>query len=209
MSLINKNILFFSFLLLLLCSSCKPARISFNDFEEYIQNPKNGLVVSHQINSISITAIYIPTVYKAYQEYKNLTVMVENKSLFDSLCDNYNQSKFFLIKISSVNEDIDIIHSNVSSTQEVQERYYNLSFSMKEYISIKCNNEILYPVLTHLENTDGITKSRIIHVVFCDENMRKNSGDFALVFEDIFFGTGINEFVFTEKSIEKIPQIKF
>lgn len=209
MSLINKNIPFLCFWLVALCSSCEPARLSYDDFEGYIQNPKNGLVVTHQTNSVIISAIYIPSVYKAYEEYKNMNLNVDNQVLLDSLCRNFAKSKFFLIKISSVDEDVDVMHSNISSTQEVQERYYNLSFSIKEYIHIKMNNEILYPVLTHLENLDGITKSRIIHVVFADDdNMWKNTDNFSLVFEDPFLGTGINQFDFTKNSIKKIPQIK-
>jgi hypothetical protein len=188
---------------------------SINNIEEYLKwlnNPKNGLVLTKIVNGFQLTVKYLPPDYLAYRELseaKDFTVATK-----DSILSMYAHNMSFLLKIAPDEKRHrgDIMFWNTESYREYKERVHTMNFAMSEYIALKTDLGTYKPVLSTLENVHGLTPGRNILLVFADEqnpeDLRK-ARFYDFIYTDEIFDTGINHFVFSKEALQKIPQLIF
>ncbi len=194
---------------LILCISCNHSFNNLSDYLSYIKTLESGLSKQRFVNGIQLTATYLPTDYLISRERPKSTQET------DSLRAIYKNSLTFLLTIGpDEREDRqqDIMFQNISKYEEYAERMLTMNFEIGQYISLKTENGLYQPVLTNMENTYGLKKSRNILLVFApndpeDSTNLMNATSYDLVYDDALFDLGINHFAFKREDIDNIPKL--
>lgn len=189
-------------------TSCnrKPESLSIDKYLAYINNPENGLVKNTSVNGVTLTLKYLPKEYLSYLDSVNFKGDTLKRGATD-----YSNSITFLLNIASEEASQQIMSKDIATIEEYKERMLTMSFSLREYISIKYKQGEIAPVLVELENTYDILSDKSIYVVFSAEEVNKHLGsnsDFKFVFVDDFFSTGISVFTIKQENISDLPFIK-
>lgn len=189
-------------IILSLLGGCTPVLRNQEDILKWINNPSNGLIINKQVNQLEIICKYFPPEYLAHKESKS---SVE----YDSLYRDYKNTITILLTIKPKVEK-DIMFYEIHSKEEFDQRFYDLNFNLNEYVYINAGNERIYPALYIMENTYGLSYHRSFNIVF--EKVSALQYDkiesLDIVFNDVFFETGITHFKFLTDNIEKFPTIK-
>jgi hypothetical protein len=179
------------------------------DYYKWLNNEAHGLIKTRKINGFSITMKYLPADLLVYNQCEQAS-----KSKRDSLLARYKNGYTFLFTITDDIEDTksDIIFYNVYSEEEFKIRFSNLHFNIGQYIWINYESEQYFPVLSIMENTYNLKQSRSFYLVFSDKDkldeiLKMEKVD--IVFNDIFFETGISHFIFKKNDLESVPSIGF
>ena len=193
-------------------------KMTITEFKEYssvVNNVKNGLVISKNINDLIITAKYMPPEYSAYIEYsksKNPT-----SRLKDSLISYYSNSYTFLLTIA-VNEDKnnskgDLLMGGVDTYEEYKSRLIDLTFNLGDYIDLQVGSNVYEPVLSTMVNDFGLTTKKQFYIVYAKQYKNlpeiSNAKQLDLIFYDEIFNTGKSHFVFSKEEIDNIPKFDF
>ncbi len=207
-----KIILIISMVILMVFSNmgCKRA-VSPKEMYTYINNPDKGLFLSKTAGEMIFSVKYLPAEILAYREYKYL----KNNLSYDSILNTYVHAMTFLLRIGM--EDTD--GEGVDPAKEIASSYgaystiiNRMSFNMKEYLYLRVGGEKITPDLVHFESTVEVKNEKVFYVTFAVPgsfvNDSSNSIDIDFVFNDLFFGTGINHFLFRSSSIRNIPKLK-
>lgn len=195
------------YLLLLSCAE-KPSNIE--SYLKWLNKEENGILKSKKINGLIISVKYLPAEYLVYKDMEQET----GKNIKDSLMKAYSNSKTFLLTIAPDKEkedQSDVMYKGIKNYKEYQERVMDMNFDMASYVTLKTETGEFKPVLTNLENTYSLSKSRNIILVFVPnqkEDFNKvNRWD--LTYEDPFFEAGIMHFDFKQQDLTNIPAINF
>lgn len=204
-----------SVLMAIFCYSCKQNTISSEqDYYKWIGDKSNHLTLSKTIAGVKITVKFLPPEYLAYNELKN---RISTKIIRDSLTKVYKRSRTFLVSFSlddkTNKEAPDIMYRDISSLEDYNQRFEDLTFNIGNYLQLKTANNIYVPVLHTFENTYGITPNRSIYLVFSSNGTSQDdlllSSKIELVFNDLIFSTGISYFSFDKSEIDNTPHINF
>lgn len=170
----EKNNVYLLFLVLLLLFSCSDS---------------DSLKTKDDIMSVKKINGYVFEVFKVSDsiENKNTTAI---------------QTIHLCLQISpdtSAGYKTDVVTQRVGSVEEMNKRIENLNFNIADDFYISRDNKFIYPLISHMENTYGLEKSRLIHFVFSDtlyqKGLNKQTEDTLLViWQDKIYGTGKNYF---------------
>ncbi|MEM7162994.1 MAG: hypothetical protein AAF487_11215 [Bacteroidota bacterium] len=204
---------YYSLLILVFCivlTSCSKQEINnFQEFDEYINNIKNGLLKSKNINGYNVSVVYLPKEYLAIKELQT----DQNKNYLHAVKE-YGEGLNFILRIEpdGINRTQDLILSDVKSYEEYKEKFTLLAFQLREQILIKCGELELVPRIAMMEPVYQLKSGRDFNIVFAPANENERNQIFStnqidFQFEDNFFSTGMNHFVFDKQDIQKIPTI--
>lgn len=190
----NKKILFlFTSMLLLGCTS------NINSFKELVQKmntKENGLIKIKEANGFELTTKMLPAEYLAYSEMQKDEVY--DKKVYLEYLDKFKESLSFLLIISHENAQIGADNYGVGSFTDYKKRVVDLSFNIKEHISLKLDDSLtIQPKLSTMENVYEINNTKTIYIVFSENKYKVSKAKkIDLVFNDTFLDTGINHFIF-------------
>lgn len=192
--------------------SCKKREVnSVEEYSKWINEPENGLIQTKRIKGLKVSVKYLPNEYLVYKE----TIGNDNTETYkDSLKKEYKNSLTFLMIIAPDEEKgnkNDIMTEGINNYQEYSERLLALNFQLDKNISLRSGTIELKPVLSALENTYGLSKSRNILFVFAANEEQKgkmnDSETIDFVYIDELFSLGIMHFDFANKKLKDLPVI--
>ncbi|WP_298487870.1 hypothetical protein [uncultured Maribacter sp.] len=204
-----KNRFWFIFLSILLGTGCNSSFKNEGEFLYWLNQIENGYLKRNSANGFSLSLKYLPPEYLAYLEVKKGGLDSDEK--YESLFNEFNKSRTFLFTIEHQIPGVDATNYNIQSVSEFKERVSKLNFQIKEYIFFKTENGKKFkPVLTTFENLYEIGGKKTFYIVFSKvKEIEDDSDKIDIVFEDPFFETGINHFVFDKKKIKCLPELLF
>ena len=190
--------------------SCNTKTLAYAEYLKYIANEENGLVKEKTVTGVSIKVKYLPADYLVYNALK-----LEKDSITANEIEHekkeYSNSITFMLTIGPAKgETFDITRVGLQNYEEFAERIQNLSFNMKEYITLKADTNTYYPQLVQLETINTKELSKNLIVVFNDDNGKSLlKQDITFIYNDEMFRTGINKFVFESSDLNAIPKLIF
>jgi hypothetical protein len=193
-------------MILLLAASCGKQPSTMKEYFEWLNDPANRLVQERKVNGYKLTMKFLPAEYLAYKDMKDEGLGMDAK---DSILSLYEKNLTFLLTVGPDEESgnkADVMMSDIGSKEEYTDRVMAMNFVMEDMITLQAGDEKIRPVLSNMENTYGLGKSRSLMIVFAPAN--KPSGPaYDLAYADELFGTGILHFVFDTERINNIPGI--
>ncbi|HBS86938.1 MAG: hypothetical protein A2W91_12980 [Bacteroidetes bacterium GWF2_38_335] len=183
-----------------------------DDLLKWMSNEESGLVKKKYVNDLEIKVKYLPKSYLINNEISNQNLSDAQKKEIEK---DYENSLTFML---SINPDQrfdkkggDIIYKDISDYKGYKERIYDLNFQIEEFISISADGYLFSPVLSSFENCYGLKEGRDFIFVFVPENEDRKelftADKLDFVFEDEFFNTGTNHFIFKREDINKVDNI--
>lgn len=192
-------------------TGCGGRKRSPGEMYKWMNNPQNGLIQTSTSGYINYRLKYIPPEILAYRE----SLYSNPNNTYDSLCHEYNNALTFLLKISITlpdGETVDPALGLSSNYGEYSNIINEMSFNMREYIWLLTGDDLIYPDLAHFESTVEVQNEKTFYIVFSRpeelKELMNKRGNIDFVFNDLFFGTGINHFQFRGKAIKNIPKLK-
>jgi hypothetical protein len=196
--------------LTLILSGCGSTIRNEDKYYRWINDESNHLKVVKETNGFILTFKYMPPELLAYNEYSSAR---ENDQFVnkDSLINIYKNSLAFIFTIEDSGNK-DIMYYDVRSEQDFKQRILEFNFKLQDYVSIKGGTTEFVPVLCIMESTYETKNSRSFYMVFSDNENKQNlleQEKFDIVFNDLFFNTGISHFTFSKHDFDKVPKIGF
>lgn len=178
-------------------------------FLEWLNQPENGYVKKNHTNGFSMTMKYLPAEYLAYAEFKNEDLDPSKDRA--TLVEEFEDSRTFILSIEHEVSGIDISNYGIQNISEFKRRISELNFNIKDYIFLKNENgKKSKPVLTTFENSYELGGKKTFYIVFAKEQEKDiDAKKIDIVFEDPFFDTGINHFMFQTEQIDHSPILQF
>ena len=184
---------------------------SSTDYLKYIDEEKNGLKITRSTPEIDFTAKYFPYQLKVLQELESGS---ENNHL-DTLLNQYSQSITFLFSIApGIGCPVDDLnYYGVYSHEDFAQHKKALNYNSEESFTLQYKGQDYKPILCLLEQDYGFSGKLNFHLVFIPFEEKNNNenlmvDEMKLIFDDPFFYTEQNEFVFSKGSLKSIPQIE-
>ncbi|WP_306639619.1 hypothetical protein [Sanyastnella coralliicola] len=97
----------------------------------------------------------------------------------------------------------DLLTHNVNSEQDWKARINEVNFYIGELVEIVTSEGEIEPLMTHTENTHGLSKEIAMQTVF-PPHILSNNDDLTFVFHDEIFHTGTNKVVFKQEDIQHL-----
>lgn len=200
---------FYTFCIILPFIECTPSLDSEGAFLEWLNKPENGYVKKTHTNGFFLTLKYLPPEYLAYTESKSEDLNGNGNGV--ALLDEFKGARTFLLSIEHDIAGSDISNYGVRNLMEYKKRINELNFNIKDYIFMKNGDGTKHkPVLTTFENVYEIGGKKSFYLVFANRQKGKSVPEILdIVFQDPFFETGINHFVFKTQNIDNLPPLQF
>ncbi len=151
------------------------------DKKEYIlwvQDPKNDLRVIKESNGFVFDLQYQP------EDYLWLQVNEQTRSLTNVQPDNIQH---YLLTISLINNELDLINSNIENNSEKQEKLYYFSYLFQNDIQLEENGKLFPCVLFHFEQSPKLKNARTFVLGF--ENLNQETTEAKLIIQSEQFGS--------------------
>ena len=190
----------------LVLSNCRQGIKTEQDFYKWLNDENNGLVKTRKANGLVISLKYLPSDFIVWKETKGKGF---NKAQIDSLANLNKGSLTFLLTVAPEKEEQgDVMYQGITNTQEYKQKAYGLNFRLGEFITIQQRQKDYHPLFVTLENTYSVTNSRTFYIVFSEKDIPL-SDSLQVVFNDEFFGTGINHFNFKRSDFNHVPVLSW
>ena len=205
MELKTRSFLIIASMVLIL--GCNSSFKSERAFLKWINNPESGFVKKTSANGFSLQMKYMPPEYLAIIEMSKEEAEME----INILTKQFEDSRTFLLTVEHDISGIDVTNYGVNNMPEFKERMNELNFQIKDYLFLRTEEgKKIRPVLTTFENLYEIGGKKSFYVVFPKEQeIKMATENLDIVFEDPFFDTGINHFMFKTEKIDNLPPLQF
>jgi len=192
------------FFLMVLTRCGTPEFLSPAELNNFILEPKNGLVKTVEVNGYRIDVTFRPTDLWVHQE------LGENSMPFneiEKLREKYDHYYYFILSLSRNNKEA--LHQVSEGMGKYSELVQVLSFRMPEYTTLTTAAYDTIPVADFMLNrTYGFNASTDLLFVF---NREKAQGQSWVQFNLNEFGLGVgnHRFRFSNKDLDRAPGINF
>lgn len=202
----------FLLVLLVIVGCGGSSQLNFDDAESYLLEQMATQAVSHSANGYEVEVKQLPTEYLAVREVKADGRI--NQVAYDSAHASYGEALYFLLTIKpqeGVREG-DIMMHDVTEYEQYQKRFLDLSFTLRDRLTLEFEGGSLAPVLATTEHGYGLAAHRSAMLAFApgtaSEEQAMKSGPVAVVFDDRIFQTGISRFPFTTTTLNDLPPVR-
>jgi hypothetical protein len=162
---------------------------------KWMENPSNGFNKSRSLGPVIYTVQYKTPQY----------IMLKNNNLEKLEETNHAGIHYFGLTINPVDGKSQLLNLNLSSEQEYFARLQYFNFDFKNDIQLNINGHLMPCEYYFFESTGKITPGLTFTFGF---DVKNETGDLQLVINDRAFGNGGLQFLFKEKTFNKIPQLK-
>jgi hypothetical protein len=183
-------------------SQCTDRYISRDELKAYPLNVKNGVIKSIDKSGIQIDAYYRSKDLIIAQE---LTPPVADTDL-NKIESQYDSLDYFILRLSKNGKEIE--NGFVSNSERFSNVVSYLSSSLAERVYLVLDRDTIPALDAMYARTFGATTATQVMLIF-KSNLVHQDGNVKLVYDDNFFGTGLNEFQFDVKNIKRIPRLNF
>ena len=157
-------------------------------FIDYINDPDNKITQQIKIGEVQTTVKWLSP---DFQRLKN------GGQGMDSVATTNEGFYYFDVKFDKVKGD-----------KPAKEKLLYLDFDMQnDFMLLQRKDSILPAICQKIEN--GVPGSYQYMLVFEKKDNGSDDHDFALIYKDKIFATGVLAFVYKQKDIRKIPKLNF
>ncbi|MDF2456584.1 MAG: hypothetical protein K0R51_2577 [Cytophagaceae bacterium] len=176
---------------LLSCNRPKDLR----EYRTWFGNPENGFVKTHTWHDLDYNVYYRPSdlmaAYELDEEEKHTDKEV------DSLIKSYDESYYFLLELSA-KEGVNLEWNETENGEKGYEALIKeLSFGMKDRISMVVNKDTLEPSLYHYERGFELGNHQRFLFAF-PKDKEKEKESFQIIYNDEIFSSSILKFSFSD-----------
>jgi hypothetical protein len=124
----------------------------------------------------------------------------------DQIESQYDSLDYFILRLSKNGKEIE--NGFVSNSERFSNVVSYLSSSLAERVYLVLDRDTIPALDAMYARTFGATTATQVMLIF-KSNLVHQDGNVKLVYDDNFFGTGLNEFQFDVKNIKRIPRLNF
>lgn len=199
--------------LLLVNAGCNTSVTNIANFNEWLNDPKNGCIVSKTIAGIDVTVKYLPPAYGALRALERAN---DGRSGIDTVMSEQNKTTTFLMSLG-VNKEIQeergkssIMYEGVEDHKAFEERLLSMNFFMERYCSLYVDGIAHQAVIATTENLYELSDSRNFMIIFVSDKSENitDGRECTFIYEDPFFKMGKVQFNFSGESLAKARNIK-
>ncbi len=196
--------------LLLFCSACKTIE-STEEFNRWLNNPKNGCVSSKRVAGIELTIKYQPSNYLLLKELD--AQELNNKSLSGAASLARNDSIItFLMTLAPDKPAEDkspgsVMYHGVKSMPEYSDRVLTTNFFMDQHIRLYVDGNEYLPLMAIMDNVYELSDKRQFIVVFSADDILFKGREYLFVYQDPFFQMGDVQLSFDGKKLENARNV--
>lgn len=206
--MVNKLVYTIIVLSVLVLQACNSKVLTDSEFVAYIDDTENGFVQEREFKDVKYSLKLEPAEYKAIKELK-MTHTKMTKLSFDSILKGYDGLYYFTFKIESIKSATESPIKSLAKSENDLARINQYSLSMLQHdFYLESGNSKEDCILFHVEDDHHISNYHIISLAFDVNKLDKNK-DFAFVFNDPFFNSGLLKFNISKEMITKLPTLKF
>jgi|GEM_PF-5283215 len=191
---------------------CHSPSLKEEQYVAYLNDASNGLT-QYKIhkNNLKISIQYRPGAYLAYGDLIK-SDLLHTKANYDSLKRGYDQNTTFYIQIESLNPKLDLrslLHPDVENTLKISEALTLLDEQLYTQLRLQLENKQLFPSLCIRESLPGLNQKIGFIAVFpiALHSLKSSAKMCSLSFNDTFFGTGTDDFVYNLSDIQDAPEM--
>lgn len=191
-------------ILLLLATAFPACNRSFTkeEFQEYVKNPKNGLVQEKELNGTTIKLAYKPYQLLAMQEIGAVDSLTKEKQ--NEIMDRYHKQHYFLLSFSQGGKEI---LANAADRQRFSQMVQQFSFGMsRSVILTTAERDTLSLIDFHAPRYYGMSPSTDILLVF--EKKDQKTKQLTLFIKELGLVTGNTRFKIQSRDLKKISNKK-
>lgn len=184
------------------------------DYLNWIENGKNGLLVTKTISDLNFSVFYKPYEYIVLKENEDSTLKPDElKNKINEL----NQMQYFTFRITAPSSSNELLKYKLLSQDEYFARVEYFSFKMQDDLKLVDGNDTLRCELFHFERIYNLAPycTFVIGFPLSKEQITSNTQnqpyklrDKTIVFEDKIFNSGIVKLTFESKILNHIPKLK-
>lgn len=187
----------------LVMTACNSGALSGKDYVNYIENEKNGLKHSKQINELSYQLQYCPAEYLLIKEYKTFDV---SQKLLDAKINTKDSMLNFQLRIQNTAGNGDVLNTGSPSKEDYYNRIEFLSYGFEESIALINSKDTIYPAIYHFERTYGVAP--YADILFAFNASKFMTEDVSVIINDRVFNNGLLKFTLTNTDRTKLPKLK-
>lgn len=174
----------------------------------YAHDPAHGLVCTRSTNGITTTVRIVPAELCALQD-------LAQDSCAGKLPELLAQQRQQLRVIVELAPDTahfqgDVMTYGSHDLESYLDNAFRLNFGWEEMAELRCGDRVYTPVLSTLENTYGLSKTRNVMLVFAPtakgDDALSTAKDLDIVLNNTVFSTGIQHFRFSRTDLSNVPQ---
>lgn len=183
----------------------------WNDYQKWVTHESNELKKVKKVNSLNISAQFLPADYLTFQELKRDGIAIDSVN-YKSSKKNYQCGLTFRLMLEPEQKGVNLLYHKVSNMAEYGARVSTLSFDIDRFIGMRIGGKTYAPVLANYEGYNELNNRLIFTTVFQPEEF--SCGSFGpgtekvtLTFDDPFWSTGVNNFTYNTSTLTDVPQI--
>lgn len=192
------------------CTS-RPSELPWRDYQEWLQNNDQEITKEKDINGLKMKAEFLPSDFLAYSEYEQLGSNA-TPGIFDSLLKEYKCGLSFKLSLLADEQTANLMYHGISTMNEYKQRVNLLSFYSEQFISLNVGDDQFKPVLAVFEGYNELSNRLTFSMVFTPQGYHcgvfdEEVQELKLTFDDPYWGTGTNHFLFRKGDIQNIPKL--
>ena len=191
----------------ILLQACAPGAMSSSDFVSYVDAKDHGFIQQREFGNVKYSLKLEPAEYKTLKEL-TLTNSTINQSNFDSILKEYEGLYYFTFKIESLTSSTSPIKSIAKNEKDIAKIIQYCQSMLQTNFYLESDNGKEACALFHIEDDYHITNYNLVSLAFDLKKLDPNK-DFAFVFDDPFFNSGVLKFNISRDLINKLPTLKF
>lgn len=186
-------------------------QLAWPEYQEWLKENAELIIKEKHINQLTLKAEYMPADLLAYQEYEE-SKSSANTTLFDSLRNQYVCGLSFKLSIIADNKGANLMYTGISTMEEYKHRVNVLNFNNEEFLALTIGGEKYKPALSLFEGYNELSNRLTFNVVFTPKEFdcgvfEKDVDELTFTFEDPYWNTGVNHFLFRKTDLENIPKL--
>lgn len=196
---------YYHLLFVLLLIGCNKKSLKPIDYIEWVNDPKNGMMLSKEIGEYRFDLLYKPSEYIAILELESL----------DSITDEYIQKRkkeltgiqHLTLTITSKNGE-SILKDGSMSPENYQNKLYYFTTLIKDDLKIIQAEDTFNCLLTHFERNYELAPYNKIVLIFEDNNPENKSESKLFNYYDNILEVGPVLFTIRASALGNLPELK-
>jgi len=188
---------------------------NLEQFTQWLNDKDNECLMERNIAGVKVNVKYYPPLYSALNDMNIQYSNQDKKHEIDSVLNVRNNIMTFLFSIGpdknipSERQVSSIMSEGVSGYSSFVERVMSTNFMMDQNISLYVDGVKYSPLLCVVENVYELSDTRNFVVIFGSEGKNINEGkEYIFEYNDLYFGMGKVQFVFSNKALDAARKIK-
>lgn len=185
--------------------ACNDVAVSPVEYMKLIDDSSSGFIKTIAQGPVVFEVKYKPIEYVALQRIGQPRIKEED---FNEILSEYRGLQYFTFVVRSIDGSTNPLHSTAIKGLTYQEIYSYLDVNFNKDICLIEDNDTLLCKLHHVERSNDLVPEIRIVIAFEDQVEGNKESALTFLYNDLLYGTGVNEFKFSKAIIDELPRVK-